>query len=186
MILLPLRFEDKGKAKNLEDDFLVVDVPMAHNVVLGQLTLHKSTNDCKIDTKTCAQMTTSETTSEEVNGKPKDFLEYERKSTNTIWIKKLKIKSSMKYTSSRFLPLARAWRRSAMYLTYAAKSPKQKNDPKKNMSKERHSFTSTMATCSSVTLGVSEEREGAKSHDLARCSMRADLAKGSASKKCMA
>ncbi|KAJ8441584.1 hypothetical protein Cgig2_023148 [Carnegiea gigantea] len=41
MIHLPLRLGDKGKAKNLEVDFLVVDVPMAYNVIRGWATLHR-------------------------------------------------------------------------------------------------------------------------------------------------
>ncbi|KAJ8426885.1 hypothetical protein Cgig2_002733 [Carnegiea gigantea] len=36
MIHLPVRFGDKLKSKNLEVDFLVVDVPMAYNVILGR------------------------------------------------------------------------------------------------------------------------------------------------------
>ncbi|KAJ8445064.1 hypothetical protein Cgig2_022584 [Carnegiea gigantea] len=35
-------FGDKLKAKNLEVDFLVVDVPMAYNVILRRATLHKT------------------------------------------------------------------------------------------------------------------------------------------------
>ncbi|KAJ8428287.1 LOW QUALITY PROTEIN: hypothetical protein Cgig2_027419 [Carnegiea gigantea] len=41
MIHLPLRFGDKLKSRNLEVDFLVVDVPTAYNVILGCLTLHR-------------------------------------------------------------------------------------------------------------------------------------------------
>ena len=41
MICLPIRFGDKLKSKNLEANFLVVKVPMAYNVILGCLTLHK-------------------------------------------------------------------------------------------------------------------------------------------------
>ncbi|KAJ8420958.1 hypothetical protein Cgig2_001994 [Carnegiea gigantea] len=41
MICLPLRFGDKAKARNIEADFLVVDVRTAYNVILGWLTLHK-------------------------------------------------------------------------------------------------------------------------------------------------
>jgi len=41
MIRLHICFGDKIKAKNLEVDFLVVDVPMAYNVILGHPTLHK-------------------------------------------------------------------------------------------------------------------------------------------------
>ncbi|KAJ8430927.1 hypothetical protein Cgig2_033555 [Carnegiea gigantea] len=41
MIRLPLHFDDGLKARNLEVDCLVVDVPMAYNVILGRLTLHK-------------------------------------------------------------------------------------------------------------------------------------------------
>jgi len=41
MIRLPLRFGDKAKARTLEVDFLVVDMPTAYNVILGWLTLHK-------------------------------------------------------------------------------------------------------------------------------------------------
>ncbi|KAJ8422558.1 hypothetical protein Cgig2_005756 [Carnegiea gigantea] len=41
MIRLPVRFGDKLKAKNLEVDFLVIDVPTAYNVILGCPTLHK-------------------------------------------------------------------------------------------------------------------------------------------------
>ncbi|KAJ8420507.1 LOW QUALITY PROTEIN: hypothetical protein Cgig2_015271 [Carnegiea gigantea] len=41
MIRLPVRFGDKIKSKNLEVDFLVVDVPTAYNVILGRPTLHK-------------------------------------------------------------------------------------------------------------------------------------------------
>ncbi|KAJ8421745.1 hypothetical protein Cgig2_022428 [Carnegiea gigantea] len=41
MIRLPLRFREKVKAKNLEVDFLVVDVPMAYNIILGLPTLYK-------------------------------------------------------------------------------------------------------------------------------------------------
>jgi len=41
MICLPLPFGDKLKARNLEVDFLVVDVPTAYNVILGRPTLHK-------------------------------------------------------------------------------------------------------------------------------------------------
>jgi len=41
MIRLSLHFGDKLKARYLEVDFLVVDVPMAYNVILGRPTLHK-------------------------------------------------------------------------------------------------------------------------------------------------
>ena len=41
MIRLPLRFGDKGKAKNVEVDFLVVDVPTIYNIIQGRPTLHK-------------------------------------------------------------------------------------------------------------------------------------------------
>jgi len=41
MIYLPVYFGDKSKSKSLEVDFLVVDVPMAYNVILGRPTLHK-------------------------------------------------------------------------------------------------------------------------------------------------
>jgi len=41
MICLSLRFGDKLKVRNLEVDFLVVDVPMAYNVILGRPNLHK-------------------------------------------------------------------------------------------------------------------------------------------------
>ncbi|KAJ8425251.1 LOW QUALITY PROTEIN: hypothetical protein Cgig2_015858 [Carnegiea gigantea] len=41
MIRLLLHFGDKGKAKNVEIDFLVVDIPTAYNIILGQPTLHK-------------------------------------------------------------------------------------------------------------------------------------------------
>ncbi|KAJ8424154.1 hypothetical protein Cgig2_001616 [Carnegiea gigantea] len=41
MIHLPLRFGEKAKTRNLGVDFLVVDLPTAHNVILGRLTLHK-------------------------------------------------------------------------------------------------------------------------------------------------
>jgi len=41
MIRLPIHFGDKLKVKNLEVDFLVVDVPTACNVILGRPTLHK-------------------------------------------------------------------------------------------------------------------------------------------------
>ncbi|KAJ8425244.1 LOW QUALITY PROTEIN: hypothetical protein Cgig2_015851 [Carnegiea gigantea] len=42
MIRLPLRFGDKTKAKNLEVDFLVVDVPTTYNIILERPTLHKA------------------------------------------------------------------------------------------------------------------------------------------------
>jgi len=41
MICLPLRFGDKVKAKNLEVDFLVVDILTAYNIILGRPTFHK-------------------------------------------------------------------------------------------------------------------------------------------------
>jgi len=41
MIYLPLRFRDKAKARNIEVDFLVVDVPTTYNVILERPTLHK-------------------------------------------------------------------------------------------------------------------------------------------------
>ncbi|KAJ8441264.1 hypothetical protein Cgig2_013679 [Carnegiea gigantea] len=41
MIRLPVCFGNKLRSKNLEVDFLVVDMPMAYNVILGRLTLHK-------------------------------------------------------------------------------------------------------------------------------------------------
>jgi len=41
MIRLSVRFGDKLKSKNLEVNFLVVDVPTAYNVILGCPTLHK-------------------------------------------------------------------------------------------------------------------------------------------------
>ncbi|KAJ8438250.1 hypothetical protein Cgig2_030615 [Carnegiea gigantea] len=41
MIRLPVRFSDKIKSRSLEVDFLIVDVPTAYNVILGQQTLHK-------------------------------------------------------------------------------------------------------------------------------------------------
>ena len=41
MICLPMHFGDKLKSKNLEVDFLVVNVRTAYNVILGRSTLHK-------------------------------------------------------------------------------------------------------------------------------------------------
>jgi len=41
MIRLPLHFGDEAKAKTLEVDFLVVDVPTAYNVIPVQPTLYK-------------------------------------------------------------------------------------------------------------------------------------------------
>ena len=41
MIPLLVRFGDKLKTKNLEVNFLVVDVPTANNVILGRTTLRK-------------------------------------------------------------------------------------------------------------------------------------------------
>jgi len=41
IVHLPLWFGDKGKAKNLEVDFLMVDMPMIYNVIIGRSTLHK-------------------------------------------------------------------------------------------------------------------------------------------------
>ncbi|KAJ8428789.1 hypothetical protein Cgig2_009974 [Carnegiea gigantea] len=41
MIRLPICFGDKLKSKNLEVNFLVVDVPTTYNVILGHPTLHK-------------------------------------------------------------------------------------------------------------------------------------------------
>ncbi|KAJ8430134.1 LOW QUALITY PROTEIN: hypothetical protein Cgig2_011078 [Carnegiea gigantea] len=41
VIYLSLFFGDKVRAKNLEVDFLVMDVPTAYNVILGRPTLHK-------------------------------------------------------------------------------------------------------------------------------------------------
>ncbi|KAJ8423888.1 hypothetical protein Cgig2_002938 [Carnegiea gigantea] len=41
VIHLPLQFGNKSRARNLEVNFLVVDVPMAYNVILGRPTLHK-------------------------------------------------------------------------------------------------------------------------------------------------
>ncbi|KAJ8424438.1 hypothetical protein Cgig2_003896 [Carnegiea gigantea] len=41
MICLPIRFGDKLKSRNLEVDFLVIDVPMAYNVILRRPNLHK-------------------------------------------------------------------------------------------------------------------------------------------------
>ncbi|KAJ8424841.1 hypothetical protein Cgig2_030068 [Carnegiea gigantea] len=40
MIRLPLRFGDKVKARNLDVDFLAVDVPIVDNVIMGRPTLH--------------------------------------------------------------------------------------------------------------------------------------------------
>ncbi|KAJ8425281.1 hypothetical protein Cgig2_027583 [Carnegiea gigantea] len=44
MIHLPVHFGDKTKSKSLEVDFLVVDMPMAYNVILGRPTLHNKMN----------------------------------------------------------------------------------------------------------------------------------------------
>ncbi|KAJ8425073.1 LOW QUALITY PROTEIN: hypothetical protein Cgig2_027951 [Carnegiea gigantea] len=41
MIRLPVRFGNKLRSKNLEVDFLVIDVPTAYNVILGCPTVHK-------------------------------------------------------------------------------------------------------------------------------------------------
>jgi len=41
MICLLMRFGDKTKSKSLEVDFLVADVSMAYNAILGRPTLHK-------------------------------------------------------------------------------------------------------------------------------------------------
>ena len=41
MIRLLVHFGDKIKSKNLEVDFLVVDVPTAYNVILRRLILYK-------------------------------------------------------------------------------------------------------------------------------------------------
>ncbi|KAJ8432296.1 hypothetical protein Cgig2_019225 [Carnegiea gigantea] len=62
----------------------------------------------------------------------------------------------------------------------------RKKNGKKKMSRGRHNFTLAMATCSSVALGGSEEPEGAKFHNLARHSTRANLAGRSTPKKSMA
>jgi len=35
VMCLPLHFGDKVRAKNLEVDFLVMDVPMAYNIIVG-------------------------------------------------------------------------------------------------------------------------------------------------------
>ncbi|KAJ8439290.1 hypothetical protein Cgig2_018067 [Carnegiea gigantea] len=42
MICLPLRFGDKAKVRSLKVKFLVVDVPIAYNVILGWPTRHKA------------------------------------------------------------------------------------------------------------------------------------------------
>ncbi|KAJ8423800.1 LOW QUALITY PROTEIN: hypothetical protein Cgig2_017233 [Carnegiea gigantea] len=105
MIRLLLRFGDKGKARNPEVDFLVVDVPTAYNVILGGPTLHKGEG----------------------------------------------------------LAIDMAW------------LAKGRKNGKKERSRGRRSLTSAMATCSSVTLGGSEELEGAKSYDLARRFTRVDV-----------
>jgi len=41
MIRLLLRFGDKGKEKNMEVDFLVVDVPTVYNIIIRRPTLHR-------------------------------------------------------------------------------------------------------------------------------------------------
>jgi len=41
MICLPLRFRDKVKARTVEVDFLIINIPTAYNIILGKLTLHK-------------------------------------------------------------------------------------------------------------------------------------------------
>ncbi|KAJ8419791.1 hypothetical protein Cgig2_030421 [Carnegiea gigantea] len=41
MIRLPLSFSDKWRARKLEVEFLVIDVPTAYNMILGHPTLHK-------------------------------------------------------------------------------------------------------------------------------------------------
>ena len=41
MIRLPLHFSDRLKSRNLEADFLAVDVPAAYNIILGRPTLYK-------------------------------------------------------------------------------------------------------------------------------------------------
>jgi len=41
MSCLPICFSDKLKDKNLEVNFLVADVPMAYNVIIGRPTLYK-------------------------------------------------------------------------------------------------------------------------------------------------
>jgi len=41
MIRLTIHFGDRLKPRNLKVDFLVADVPMAYNVILGCPTLHK-------------------------------------------------------------------------------------------------------------------------------------------------
>ncbi|KAJ8425172.1 LOW QUALITY PROTEIN: hypothetical protein Cgig2_013326 [Carnegiea gigantea] len=41
MIHLPVRFGDKNKSKSLEVNFLVVDMPMAYNVIIECPTLHR-------------------------------------------------------------------------------------------------------------------------------------------------
>ena len=41
MIRLSIHFGDELKAKNLEVDFLVIDIPMAYNVILGHPTHYK-------------------------------------------------------------------------------------------------------------------------------------------------
>ncbi|KAJ8432822.1 hypothetical protein Cgig2_008536 [Carnegiea gigantea] len=43
MICLSVRFDDKIKSKSLEVDFLIVNVPTAHNVIIGRPTLYRST-----------------------------------------------------------------------------------------------------------------------------------------------
>ncbi|KAJ8420187.1 hypothetical protein Cgig2_011984 [Carnegiea gigantea] len=59
----------------------------------------------------------------------------------------------------------------------ATKKEKKKKEEK---IKDMNIFTLTMATCSSVTLGGLGKAEGARSHDLARCSTSLDLTEGSA------
>lgn len=41
VIHLPLRFGDKTKSRKLGVDFLVMDVPTAYNIILGNPTLQK-------------------------------------------------------------------------------------------------------------------------------------------------
>ncbi|KAJ8434600.1 hypothetical protein Cgig2_025026 [Carnegiea gigantea] len=170
MIRLPLRFGDKGKARNVNVDFLVVDVPTTYNIILGRPTLHK---EKAIIAPTC--------------------FSFNLKPTMEVWAcaGRLAHSSGIGVVPSSSSPspegdklhffgvLALSLGLLAFLYIMDIENEKLEKDKKE----EYVPLTSATTTSSSVTSGGYEVPEAAKSHDLSRSRTNSNLAAESSAKK---
>ncbi|KAJ8427674.1 LOW QUALITY PROTEIN: hypothetical protein Cgig2_016767 [Carnegiea gigantea] len=165
MIRLPLCFGDKGKKKNEEVDFLVVDVPIAYNIILIRPTLHKL--QFEADDESVSMIQGDRRMAQEC------YLV-------TIWplVERMNEKElgGLQVTGKK--P-----RTGPPPIPPPATEALTETDKLEREEKEYISHTSAMTTRSSVTLGGSEVLEAAKSYNLARSRTNSSLAAKSVAMK---